>query len=106
MNEIRFEWDPEKEKQNRIKHGITFKEAATAFLDDNAMLYPDLEHSAEEERYILLGMSMRKAICVVVVHCYRCEGDVIRLISARKATRLEESEYICNKKGLDNERRI
>lgn len=106
MKEIRFEWDPDKDKQNRIKHGISFKEAASAFLDENAMLYRDEEHSGEEERFILLGLSMQKAVCVVVVHCYRCEGDVIRLISARKATRLEECEYIWNKKGQNDERRI
>jgi uncharacterized protein len=58
MREIRFEWDPRKSRANKAKHGVSFEEARTAFLDENARIIPDLEHSAEEDRFILLGLSV------------------------------------------------
>lgn len=106
MEDIRFEWDLNKAERNQVKHGISFEEAATAFYDNRAQLYLDPEHSDSEERYILLGMTIERALCVVVCHCYRDGGEVIRLISARKATRFEEKEYSKSVKGGDYERRI
>ena len=89
---IRFEWDENKNIVNQKKHTISFEEAQTAFYDDNALLidYPD--HSEEEERFILLGFSLR-ANLLVVCHCYRQSESVIRIISARRATRNEEKAY-------------
>lgn len=92
MDMIRFEWDSEKNRINRSKHGIDFIEAQTVFEDDNAILIPDPEHSEQEERFILLGLSA-KLNMLVVCHCYRESETVIRLISARKATRRETQQY-------------
>lgn len=85
-----FEWDSNKAKINQLKHGVSFEEAMTVFYDDDALLIPDPEHSYNEERFILLGLSQTKNI-LVVVHCER--GEYIRLISARKATKREKSQY-------------
>lgn len=100
---ILFTWDPIKNVQNFRKHGISFEEAETAFLDENALIYADPDHSDEEDRFILLGFSARTNL-LVVVHCYRKNGNEIRIISARKATRRErdyfaEETSIC---GLTN----
>ncbi len=92
MNELRFEWDENKNITNRKKHRISFEEAQTVFYDDNALLIDDPDHSEEEERFILLGFSHR-ANMLVVCHCYRQSESVIRIISARKATRSEEKAY-------------
>ena len=92
MGPIRFEWDPRKAAANLRKHGISFAEAETAFYDDYATIIDDPDHSAEEERFLLLGMSAALRI-FVVVHCVREVGSVIRLISARKATRSERAQY-------------
>ena len=92
MDMIRFEWDENKNIVNQKKHTISFEEAQTAFYDDNALLIDDPDHSAEEERFILLGFSHR-ANLLVVCHCYRQSESVIRIISARKATRNEERAY-------------
>jgi len=92
MNEIRFDWDEKKAKSNIKKHGISFSEAQSVFDDDTARLIPDPDHSEEEERFILLGMSCALNI-LVVVHCYRDQDSVIRLISARKATKSEAKQY-------------
>ena len=89
---IRFEWDENKNIANRKKHNISFEEAQTAFYDDNALLIDDPDHSEEEERFILLGFSFR-ANLLVVCHCYRQSESVIRIISARKATKNEERAY-------------
>ena len=89
--EIRFEWDFLKNIQNKKKHNILFEEAASVFYDDNALLYSDPEHSDDEERFLLLGYSSMNKICIVC-HCYR-EENVIRIISARKATKEERKEY-------------
>lgn len=92
MDAIRFEWDEEKNRINRTKHGIDFTEAQTVFEDGNAVLIPDPDHSEQEERFILLGLSA-KLNMLVVCHCYRASETVIRLISARKATKKETRQY-------------
>ena len=92
MSELRFEWDPTKAASNRRKHGVTFEEAQTAFADDHALLLDDPDHSAAEERFILLGLSAAVRV-LVVVHCYRVRDDVIRLISARRASQHERERY-------------
>lgn len=92
MDELRFEWDPNKNILNQKKHKISFEEAQTVFYDDNALLIDDPDHSEEEERFILLGFSHRANI-LVVCHCYRHSDSVIRIISARKATKNEERTY-------------
>lgn len=92
MNELRFEWDENKNISNQKKHRISFEEAQTVFYDDNALLIDDPDHSEEKERFILLGFSKR-ANMLVVCHCYRRSDSVIRIISARKATKNEERAY-------------
>jgi len=93
MTELRFEWDDDKSVANRRKHGVSFEEASTVFFDDNALLISDPDHSAEDEdRFFLLGMSIRLRN-LVVCHCYREAEEVIRIVSARKANRLEREDY-------------
>jgi uncharacterized protein len=92
MSELRFEWDEEKARVNEQKHGISFEEAQTAFYDENARLIYDPEHSWEEERYILLGMSSCLRV-LIVCHLYRENDELIRIISARKATKQEYRQY-------------
>jgi uncharacterized protein len=92
MSPIRFEWDARKAAANVRRHGISFTEAETAFYDDYATLLPDPDHSIVEERFLLLGMSAALRV-LVVVHCVREAGSVVRLISARKATRSERAQY-------------
>ncbi|HKZ83916.1 MAG TPA: BrnT family toxin [Anaerolineae bacterium] len=92
MDDIRFEWDPAKARDNLRKHGVSFDEAKTVFADDRAILLDDPDHSAQEDRFALLGLSAPLRV-LVVAHCDR-EGDgVIRVISARKATRSERAQY-------------
>ena len=93
MDELRFEWDPNKAKINIEKHGISFEEATTVFADEKAVLFDDPDHSEDEERSNLLGFSAT-AKMLIVCHCLREEGNVIRIISARKATKTEEKQYI------------
>ena len=93
MSDQHIEWDERKNKANQKKHGISFEEAKTAFLDENARVVPDPDHSDEEDRFVLLGLSIRLRI-VVVCHCYRANEDVIRIISARKANASERQEYM------------
>ena len=88
----RFEWDEAKNRANRRKHGIGFEEARSAFLDEYARVTPDSEHSDDEERFVLLGLSTALRL-LVVCHCYRESEEIIRLISARKATRQEADQY-------------
>ena len=93
---IKFEWDENKNVQNIKKHKIDFAEAVTAFFDDRGLVIEDVEHSSEEERFLLLGITL-KARIVVVCHCYRIydDGDeVIRIISCRKATAKECRQYV------------
>ncbi len=90
--DLRVEWDTRKSAANKRKHGVSFEEAQSVFYDDYARQYFDDEHSDDEERFILLGMSIVSRI-LVVCHCERAEGDVIRIISARKATAKERQHY-------------
>jgi uncharacterized protein len=92
MAALRFEWDELKAATNEGKHGVTFKEAQTVFSDEYALLIEDPDHSAEEDRFLLLGLSSNLRV-LVVSHCYRAKGDTIRVISARKATRSERNTY-------------
>ncbi|MBE7477510.1 MAG: BrnT family toxin [Ignavibacteriota bacterium] len=92
MLNMRFVWDKNKNLANIKKHKISFEEAKTVFLDDNARLIHDPEHSISEERFIILGIT-NKLRLLVVVHTYKEDGDVIRIISARKATRTETIYY-------------
>jgi uncharacterized DUF497 family protein len=89
---LRFEWDERKNKRNRRKHGIWFEEAQGVFDDPKAILFDDPEHSAGEDRFLLLGFSAVGRI-LVVVHCYREADSLIRIISARKATKKEVGFY-------------
>ena len=88
-----FDWDENKNRINLEKHGITFEEASTVFFDDRAILFDDPEHSIAEDRFLLLGMSETAKVCIVC-HCYRESDTVIRIISARQATRKEEQRYV------------
>jgi uncharacterized protein len=89
---LRFAWDPGKDAMNRRKHGVSFEEAATAFYDESGRIIYDAEHSRDEERFVLLGMSTEIRL-LVVCHCYRQRDAVIRIFSARKADRREAAEY-------------
>ena len=90
---LRFEWDENKNVINIEKHGISFKEACTVFLDDSAILFDEPEHSEDEDRFILLGISENARLCIVC-HCYRRSDTVIRIISARQATKKEAQRYV------------
>jgi len=92
VSDLRFEWDARKDAANRRKHGISFVEAETVFSDENALLLDDPGHSASEDRFVLLGLSSVLRL-LVVSHTYREGDDIIRLISARKATRAERAQY-------------
>jgi hypothetical protein len=92
VGNIEFAWDRRKARSNRIKHGVSFEEAETVFVDENARLIDDPDHSGDEDRFLLLGYSVR-ARCLIVSHCYRESDSVIRLISARRATEQEEEVY-------------
>ena len=92
MNEIRFVWNKNKALLNKRKHGISFEEAQTIFYDENAIEFFDPDHSEKEDRFILLGLSVKLRV-LVVCHCLREESTVIRIISARKATHHEEKNY-------------
>ncbi len=87
-----FEWDEKKDRANIRKHGVSFAEARTAFHDEAAVLFFDPEHSGGGDRFILLGMSFRLRV-LVVCHCFRESETVVRIISARKADRIEERDY-------------
>lgn len=92
METIDFVWDSEKDKQNLKKHGVSFEEAKTVFYDEYAMQFYDPDHSIEEDRFILLGISVKLRI-VIVCHCFRKGEKIVRIISARKADKLEEKSY-------------
>lgn len=92
MTNIRFVWDPGKNDINREKHAVDFEEAQSAFYDDHAKIIFDPDHSEREDRFLLLGLSERLR-CLVVCHCYREGESVIRIISARKATKREQKQY-------------
>ena len=92
MGNIEFAWDRRKARSNVVKHGVSFEEAQSVFLDERARLIDDPDHSESEDRFVLLGYSI-KARCLVVSHCYRASDSVVRLISARRATAREEKVY-------------
>lgn len=98
MKEILFEWDENKNQINQKKHGIDFEEAKTVFYDDNAILFDDPDHSGEEERFLILGISKHENLCIIS-HCYRSDDNIIRIISARKATKKETKTYNSYNKG-------
>ena len=89
---MRFAWDEAKAEENRRKHGISFEEASTVFADENGRLTHDPEHSQEEDRFILLGFSATLRL-LIVCHAYRENDEVIRIISARRATANERKQY-------------
>jgi uncharacterized DUF497 family protein len=92
MSSIHFEWDDAKAATNLSKHGISFEEARTVFYDEQARLISDPDHSENEDRFILLGLSSTLKI-LIVCHCYRSDDNIIRIISARKATTQEIKVY-------------
>nr|WP_314860109.1 BrnT family toxin [uncultured Undibacterium sp.] len=92
MNDLRFEWDKSKATINLKKHGVSFEEAKSAFSDEWAKLIADPDHSEDEDRFILLGYSSSMRL-LVVCHCYRTNESIIRIISARKASRHEAASY-------------
>jgi len=89
---LRCEWDESKNRSNKRKHGVSFEEAVTVFSDEHALLIDDPEHSEAEERFVLLGLSAALRT-LVVCHCSRGKSDVIRIISARRATTHERARY-------------
>lgn len=92
MRDLQFEWDEAKATANARKHGITFEEAQTVFFDDFALLIDDPDHSETESRFVLLGLSASARI-LVVVHAYPSPANTIRIISARKAAKVERASY-------------
>ena len=92
MEQIRFEWDEKKNQENKRKYRVSFEEAKTVFFDNNAVEFYDDEHSEWEDRLLMLGLGARFRI-LLVCHCYREDNSVIRIISARKATKNERKYY-------------
>jgi len=92
MKTLRFDWDENKAEANIKKHGISFEEAKSVFYDEYARLIPDPDHSESEDRFILLGFSLGLKV-LTVVHCYKDEENIIRIISARKSTKNETKYY-------------
>ena len=92
MSALLFEWDDEKATANVKKHGISFEDAKSVFRDERAKLINDPDHSEDEDRFVLLGLSETLRL-LVVCHCYRGQNHVIRIISARKATTKESKSY-------------
>lgn len=97
MNQLKFEWDKNKDATNRKKHGVSFDEAQSVFYDEQAIQFYDPEHSDDEDRFILLGTSY-KLKTLVVCHCFREEETKVRIISARKADSEEQQAYWTNRK--------
>lgn len=92
MKTISFIWDEKKAEENLVKHKVAFEEAKTIFSDPNARMIFDPEHSEDEDRFILLGISSGLRL-LVVCHCYREDDMIIRIISARKANKQEQKQY-------------
>ena len=92
MDNIEFVWDPNKYQENIRNHSVSFEEAKTVFYDPNAKVIYDPDHSKDEDRFIILGFSNLLRI-LVVCHCYKEDGNTIRIISARKATPKERNQY-------------
>lgn len=97
MATLLFEWDEWKDRANQVKHGVSFDEAKTVFLDDDAIEFYDDEHSEQEDRFLLLGLSVKLRL-LMVCHCERKGGEVVRIISARRATKREQVFYRGGKK--------
>lgn len=87
---LEFEWDPKKASANLAKHGVSFEEAMTVFADPLARIFDDEEHSDDEQREIIIGHSIKRRLVLV---CFTAHGTRVRLLSARKATRLERKDY-------------
>ena len=92
MVKLIFEWDDQKNAQNKRKHGVSFEDAQTVFFDEKAIEFDDPDHSNQEDRFILVGLSQSLKV-LVVCHCFRSNESKIRIISARKATKKEQGVY-------------
>ena len=92
VNMIEFEWNPSKAVSNKKKHNISFEEARSVFYDDFAVQFYDEENSDTEDRFLMLGLSNESKL-LLVCHCEKEEGDIVRIISARKATNNESKLY-------------
>jgi len=92
MSDIQFKWDERKNQENQQKHKVSFEETQTVFYDENALRYFDPDHSDDEDRFLMLGMSFALRV-LVVCHCCRENESVIRIISARKANKQEQLDY-------------
>ena len=101
MDEMKFSWDARRAKQNSKKHKVSFEEASTVFFDERAIEFFDPDHSKNEDRFLMLGLSWRLRV-LVVSYSFRKKGSEIRIISARKATKKEERVFT----GDKNEERI
>ena len=92
MAKFSFVWDERKDRQNQKKHGVSFEEAQSVFFDDAAREFFDPDHSEDEERFLLVGRSYRLRV-LLICHCHRESESVIRIISARRATKKERAVY-------------
>lgn len=92
MRPLGFEWDEAKAEANLRKHRVSFSEASSVFEDEDALLMADPAHSEDEGRFLILGLSLRRRV-VLAAHCHRADGDVIRIISARRASARQRREY-------------
>lgn len=92
MKKLIFEWDDHKNAQNKRKHGVSFEDAQNVFFDEKAIEFDDPDHSIQEDRFILVGLSQSLKV-LVVCHCYRSNESKIRIVSARKATKKEQGVY-------------
>jgi hypothetical protein len=92
VSDLRFVWDRRKAAANLRKHGVSFEEARTVFFDDQALVAPDPDHSNREDRFLIVGFSIRARL-LLVCFCEREQGDLIRIIMARKATRREQGQF-------------
>lgn len=92
MDDLKFDWDKNKAVLNKKKHGVSFEEAVTVFYDDDALEFHDPDHSESEDRFFMVGLSFRTRV-LLVSHCIREAGSLIRIISARKATKQEAGKY-------------
>ena len=92
MAEVTFQWDERKNRDNQRKHGVSFEEARSVFFDDRGVEFYDDEHSDWEDRFLVLGVSAKLRL-LMVCHCHRQEDNVIRIISARTATKNEQAHY-------------
>ena len=92
MKDIYFDWSEAKNKANARKHGVSFEEAKSVFYDEFALLIADPDHSENEDRFVLLGLSAKLRL-LLVCHCFEADDGLIRVISCRKANRKEMSLY-------------